>query len=165
MKLFEILDAMTQAGPDRVSSILWLLFGAGIIMAIHELGHVIAIKLVGLNIHHVEIGALRLGKLTLGFVPAGISAPDGYDSLEHNNIGNLKLLLISLGGIIAQAILLLALLPWLDNSYLLCMFYLNILTMILNCLPIKEKRTCSDGMKSLMLIGYIFKNKYALDED
>lgn len=164
MLLIKFIDAL-NAGYDTVSSISWIIVASGIIMVIHELGHILAIKLSGLNIHHVELGAIKIGKLTLGFVPGGITAPDGYDGLEHNNIGNLKLLLISLGGIIAQIILGIVLSQFTDNNYVLCMFYLNNVYLILNCLPLIEKRTCSDGMKAVKLVKYILKKKYALDEE
>lgn len=167
--MLDFIFSITEMTSNPWLNALLIIVFSSLISFIHEFGHAAMMKLSGLDIEYIEIGIFkklfRAGKVKIKLpMVGGITKPVSYDNLEPNNKGNFKLMLISLGGVMAQFLSILPLFPFTGNSIILGFVNLNLLYIALNLLPIIEKRTCSDGMKTLLLMKYIITNKYALED-
>lgn len=157
-----ILNSMTHSA--WLNSLLILIF-AYTIVYIHELGHAFFVKRAGLDVNKLELGIgphLTFGKVSLGLIPAG-KTKFNSDNLNYET-ANTDTLLICLGGIIAQSLLEVVLLPFIANSIVKGFLLVNIIFILCNLLPYKERRiSASDGYKAIVILKVIFNKQNVLE--
>lgn len=159
----ETLMSMTSSW--LLNCLLIFLF-AYVACAVHELGHAVCIKLVGLDIEHIKIGLptlLKVGKVQFGLLPGGATKPLNQQILENDEHQNSEILLITVGGMLAQLLLNVLLLPFVSNNIVLGFMFTNTLLLLVNLVPIRQKVAgCSDGYKAILIIKAMLKKEKVL---
>ena len=146
-----------------------LIFPSALIVSVlHEFGHFVANKVIGLNVSKFSIGGGKKPLFSVGIFDFGLRfdsfvRTENPEILKEDAKQNGKVLLLMSAGLIVQLFVGIAVTYLPVNSFTTAFALMNVSVMLINALPISFKSFTTDGYKICQTVWCMITRQRIMD--